>query len=103
MPIVPLGIESICTFHIYNEGYQKMDIDLNIPSNLGSVNLKVSTPDGNQLSVTKDKIKVRCSFVARKPISFTSKISFEDKVKNVYTIFVSGTTDNCLLTNFPFF
>ena len=37
MPVVPLGIESFCTFRIYNEGYQKMDINLNVPKDLGGV------------------------------------------------------------------
>jgi len=47
---------------------------------------------------------VRCDaiFQSTKPISFTTRIEFYDDMGTTYTIPVSGTTDNCLLTNYGY-
>lgn len=48
-------------------------------------------------------MKVEVSFLHNKPVSFTTKIDFIDENSKIYSIPVSGTTDNSLFTNFPYF
>jgi len=103
MPVVPLGIESKCTFKIENEGYQNLMLKYQLAQDIGAINLKVDMPDGKTLNSSSNVLRVDLSFVYTKPISFTTKLIFEDEAKQTYPIFVSGTADNCLLTNFPFF
>jgi len=54
------------------------------------------------VDVTRTKLKVEIIFSSKKPTSFTSRIEFKDNNSNSYSIPVSGTADNCLLTVFPF-
>lgn len=42
------------------------------------------------------------SFTSKKPISFTTRIEFKDEKNVGYVIPVSGTSDNSLLTVFPY-
>lgn len=103
MPIVPLGIESKCSFKIENEGYQNLILKHYLAQDIGAIKLKVETPEGKTLGSGTNVIRVDLSFVNEKPISFTTKLIFEDESKQIYPIFVSGTTDNSILTNYPFF
>ena len=49
------------------------------------------------------RIKIEVSFFHTKPVSFTTKLDFIDEASKVYSIPISGTTDNSLFTNFPYF
>jgi hypothetical protein len=102
MPIVPLGIESKCSFRIDNEGYQNLLLKHYLAQDIGAINLSVK-PETKNMGSGTNSIRVDCSFINNKPISFTTKLIFEDEAKQIYPIFVSGTTDNCLLTTYPFF
>ena len=42
------------------------------------------------------------SFVSSKPISFTANIDFMDEDGKRFSMAVTGTTDNCLLTHMAF-
>jgi len=64
--------------------------------------LTINYPEGNTLGINNTKVKVEVVFMSKKPLSFTTKIEFEDENKR-YPIMISGTADNCILTNFPFF
>ena len=59
--------------------------------------------EGKNLGITKHKIKIEASFSSKKPLSFTTKIEFADDCDNIFTIYISGTADNCLFTNFSYF
>lgn len=37
LPIVPLGVESRCSFRIINDGYQSLNLKYSIPQNLGNI------------------------------------------------------------------
>jgi hypothetical protein len=50
----------------------------------------------------RDKILVEVSFTATKPISFTSKIDFFDNEKHVFSVPISGTSENSMFTVYPF-
>lgn len=52
--------------------------------------------------MSKKRLRVDALFSSPKPVSFTTKIEFYDELGKVYTIPVSGTADNCLLTNFSY-
>jgi post-segregation antitoxin (ccd killing protein) len=58
-------------------------------------------PEGKNLGITKSRLKVEVVFHHKKPLSFTTRLEFIDEAR-VYSINISGTTDNCLLTNYVF-
>lgn len=58
--------------------------------------------EGKSLNVSKNKLKVEVYFMSTKPVSFTTNIEFKDEKNKGYIIPVSGTSDNSLLTVFPF-
>jgi len=64
--------------------------------------IQINYPEGNTLGINNSKIKVEVVFMSKKSLSFSTKIEFEDDNKR-YAITVSGTADNSILTNFPFF
>ena len=102
MPVVPLGIESRCIFHIINDGYDTLKLKNKVLEELGQIDIKCNFPEGLVMSATQNKLKVEVVFSSKKSTSFTTKIEFKDNNSNSYTIPVSGTADNCILTNFPF-
>lgn len=55
-------------------------------------------PEGITLGVAKSKLRVEVIFSCKKPLSFTTRVEFIDEAR-VYSIYISGTTDNCLFTN----
>ena len=67
-----------------------------------SLNLKVNYIQGKNLSITKQKIKVELQFSHTKPISFTTKLEFQDDTGRSYSIPISGTTDNSIITNYSY-
>jgi len=103
LPIVPLGVESKCVFRVINDGYQSINLTANITDDFGSIPLQLHFPDGSNLTTSKSKLKIEASFKAMKPLSFTTRVDFEDDANRIYSLYVSGTTDNCLLTSWPFF
>jgi len=69
---------------------------------MGLVNLKLNYPDGKNLNVSRKKIRVEITFVSDRPQSFTTKLEFVDENSRQYSIPVSCTTDNCILTNYSY-
>ena len=63
--------------------------------------MDVKFPEGKNLGITRSKLKVEISFINKKPLSFTTRLEFIDEAR-VYSINISGTTDNCLFTNFAY-
>ena len=58
--------------------------------------------DGKNLGITRNRIKVEAVFSNKKPLSFTTKLELYDDSGSSYTISISGTTDNSLLTTFAY-
>jgi len=54
------------------------------------------------IGIAKEKVPVELSFNSTKPMSFTAAINFIDEDGNRFSVPVTGTTDNCLLTIQPF-
>lgn len=101
MPIVPLGIQTKCQFKVINDGYENLTLKENFANDFNG-NLIIRYIEGKNLGVTKNKIKVEVMFSYEKPFSFTTKLDFLDNDGRSYTIPVSATTDNCLLTNYSY-
>lgn len=51
----------------------------------------------------KKKLPVIVKFLVKKPLSFTYMLKIYDESQtNLYTLPVSGTSDNSILTTFPY-
>jgi hypothetical protein len=98
LPVVPLGIRSRCLFWITNEGYESLDVKYRLPTDNVRIPLTINFPEGQQVGITKPKIPVEVYFQSNKPISFSAKLEFLDNDTGSYTLPISGTTENCILT-----
>jgi len=102
MPIVPLGIVTKCQFKVINDGYENLTLKERFANDFNG-NLQLKYLEGKNLGVTKNKIKMEVSFYTEKPFSFTTKLDFADNEGRNYTIAISATSENCLLTNYSYF
>jgi hypothetical protein len=98
LPIVPLGIRSRCLFYITNEGYESLDVKVRLPTDNIRIPLTINFPEGQTVGITKPKIPVEVFFQSNKPISFCAKLEFLDNDTGSYTLPISGTTENSILT-----
>jgi hypothetical protein len=103
MPVVPLNTESRCIFEISNDGYENLNLKHIVVQELSNIDITLKYVNGANLSITKKKIKVEAVFKHDKPLSFTLNAEFYDENNRVYTLPISGTTDNCLYTTQDFF
>ena len=102
MPPVPLGIPARATFLVCHNGYENLELNEKIVSEVGKLPITLNYPDGKNLGVTKQKLKVEAIFVSKKPLSFTTHIDFYDDEGNKFSIPISGTTDNSIFSVFSF-
>ena len=105
LPIVPLGWESNIKFKVKNEGYENEDLNAEFesyPQGVLPIRL-IWSENTHNIGLIKNELKLEIKFMSTKPISFTTKLIFYDKEGKQYPIFVAGTADNCLFTNYTFF
>lgn len=102
LPPVPTNIEARCTFRILNDGYENLNLRHKVFGEEGNINVKLKFPEGNNIGMSKKRLRVNAIFSSIKPISFTTKIEFYDEMGKVYPIPVSGTADNCILTCYSY-
>lgn len=100
LPTVPTNVVSKSRFIIINDGFNKTFLNYSIEKNIPGVTLNVDFVNENHLNNFKNNIIVEISFVAKFPVSFLTRIEFEDSLKKNYQVTVSGTSDDSLLTNF---
>ena len=105
LPIVPLGVESCIKFKVKNEGYENEEIKAEFEVyQQGSLPIKFNFLENNNIiGYSKTELKCQVKMLTNKPISFTTKLIFYDTEGKQYPIMVSGTSDNCLFTNYSFF
>lgn len=104
MPVVPLGVESRCILRVINEGFKSVRLKIRVCDDFDILPLKAEFYDGHNTMGSKRKVvKAELFFTANEPISFTAKIEVEDDDENVWDIYCSGTSDNCILTNYYYF
>jgi len=101
MPVVPLDVESKCFFRVINDGYNTVTLKALVTDE--SIPIKLNFFQGNRLGKKMTKMKVEVTFTSKKPVSFTTRIDFEDDYDTTFSIYCSGTADNCLLTNWLYF
>ena len=101
LPNVPLGITSRATFTLFNNGYNSLNIRHRVSPNI-PVSLDISYPDGQSVGIMVEKIRVVVAAKSETPISWSGKIEFYDQDGERFFVNVSGCTDGCLLTNYPF-
>ena len=102
LPTVPLGIRSCVRFFVINHGYDNLELKYRLPMDSSRVPLTITFPEGTTLGIAKERIPVEVVFMSRKAMSFTAQIDFFDADSNKFSIPISGTADNCLLTSYAF-
>jgi hypothetical protein len=102
MPVVPLGTSTSEVFHVVNEGFDHLELKYRLPVDKDKIPLSVKFLDGQILGRDCTQIAIEVSFMSKKPTSFTSNIDFFDDEGNTFSIPVTCTADNCLLTIYPF-
>ncbi|XP_071954714.1 cilia- and flagella-associated protein 47-like isoform X2 [Antedon mediterranea] len=113
---VPLSTEVSADFTIQAAGFtKKCVIDVELPDielEDGSTSsiLSVTFPDGQTIQPCSGDdgqeepfvLKCRVTFSSPKPVSFSQPIKFIDEIGNSFSIMVTATADNCLLTAYHF-
>jgi hypothetical protein len=64
--------------------------------------MTIEFPEGNLIGLAKEQLPVIVTFASPKPISFTANIEFMDEEGKRFSIPVTATADNCLLTHQAF-
>ena len=103
MPVVPLDIETTSSFRVLNDGYENCNLKCQFLDDVANIGVKLSYPEGLNIGITKQKIRVELSWKFSKPMSFCLKLEFTDHMNRTFTIPVSGTADNCIFTNYTYF
>lgn len=103
MPVVPLDIETTSTFRILNDGYENCNLKCQFLDDVADLGVKIVFPEGNNIGITRQKLKIDLVWKYHRPISFCLKLEFTDDLNRTFVIPVSGTTDNCILTNYTYF
>eukprot|EP01032_Pedospumella_encystans_P007939 gene7939-9469_t len=101
LPNVPLGITSRATFTLFNNGYNSLNIRHRVSPTI-PVALDISYPDGQSVGIMVESIRVVIAAKSDTPLSWSGKIEFYDQDGERFFVNVSGCTDGCLLTNYPF-
>ena len=60
---------------------------------------QVEFPEGNLIGIAKEQLPVVVTFKSDKPLSFTANIEFLDEDGKRYSVAVTATADNCLLSH----
>ena len=102
LPCTPLDIPARATFMVCHNGYENLQLRPKIANEVGKLPIELNFPDGENLGVTKAKLKVEAVFTSSKPLSFTTFIDFFDDEGNKFSIPISGTADNSVFTIFSF-
>ncbi|GLI64998.1 hypothetical protein VaNZ11_008424 [Volvox africanus] len=102
LPPVPLGLRSTATFYVINNGYDNLELKYKLPADEGHLPMEVEFPEGTIIGLAKDRLPVVVSFMSPKPMSFTANIDFMDEDGKRFSMSVTGTTDNSLLTHGAF-
>ncbi|GMH42128.1 hypothetical protein BSKO_10047 [Bryopsis sp. KO-2023] len=102
LPAVPLDMRSEAKFHVVNDGFDNLELRYRLPADDLHVPLSIEFPEGSLIGIAKERLPVIVSFQAAQPMSFTANIDFLDEEGTRYSILVTGTTDNSILTIEPF-
>ena len=62
LPVVPLGFPAKATFLVCHNGYENLELRPKIATEVGKLPITLNFPDGKNLGVTKQKLKVEAVF-----------------------------------------
>ncbi|KAG2493472.1 hypothetical protein HYH03_008289 [Edaphochlamys debaryana] len=102
LPPVPLGLRSTAIFHVVNNGYDNLELKYKLPADEGHLPIEVDFPEGTIIGLAKDRLPVVVTFMSPKPMSFTANIDFMDEDGKRFSMSVTGTTDNSIMTTHAF-
>lgn len=102
MPTVPLNVPSRVCFHVMNVGYDHLELRYSLPADTARCPLQLHFPQGKMVGLAKEKLPVIASFQSAKSLSFTAKIDFLDDDGNRFSVPITGTSDNCILTTYSY-
>ena len=102
LPPVPLGVTSVTSFWLLNQGYDNLDLQYKLPADSSNIPLELAFPEGQMIGIAKDRLRVEVRFCSPKAMSFTAAVVFLDEDGKRFPVQVSGVADNSLLTTYPF-
>ena len=102
MPVVPLGVTSVAQFTIVNHGYDNLELELRLPADTFKMPIELEWPEGKIIGLAKQTLPVNVSFLSKEPLSFTGDVELIDEDGIRFALPVTGMTDNCVLTSYPF-
>ena len=102
MPPVPLGVRSFARFKILNKGYDNLELKYRLPPDVSHAPIHISFPEGCIIGIAKEQLPVEVSFLPDAATAFTTTIDFLDEDGNRFSVPVTGTADNSIITTYPF-
>lgn len=101
LPPVPLDVVTKTTFYISNDGYESLDLRYKIAGD-GKLPVTLAFPDGQTITSNHNVLPVEVSFCSKKQMTFTVNIDFYDDMDGIFSIPITCTADNSLLTTFGY-
>jgi hypothetical protein len=101
LPTVPLDVTSRAEFRVLNNGYQSLALKYKVSPAI-MVPLEISFPDGQEIGMSRDSVRVVVSCVCNAPISWSGTIEFQDEDGERFSVELSGCADNSILTCYNF-
>jgi len=101
LPPVPLNVSSKCSCHIFNLGYDNIELKFRVSPTI-PIPLNIQFPESNELGLTRDKCLLVISAKSDRPVSWSGKIEFYDNDGEKFALDISGCADSSMLTAFPF-
>ena len=101
LPPVPLNISSKSSCHVYNLGYDNIELKFRVSPTI-PIPLNIQFPESNELGLTRDKCLLVISAKSDRPVSWSGKIEFYDNDGEKFAVEVSGCADCSMLTAYPF-
>ncbi|CAG9460495.1 unnamed protein product [Pedinophyceae sp. YPF-701] len=102
LPPVPLGLKSTAQFFVINDGYDNLDLKVNVPVDKDHIPISLEFPEGTMIGVAKERLPVVVTFCSDVATGFTSALEFMDFEGHSYRLPVSGIADNSILTTSEF-
>ena len=101
LPTVPLDTTSRAQFQVINNGYQALTLKYKISPAI-TVPLELTFPDGQEIGISRESIRVIVSCRCPTAVSWAGSIEFSDEDGERFTTEVSGCAENSILTNYGF-
>jgi hypothetical protein len=101
LPSVPLGIMSRGSFWVISNGYSSLELKHRVSPTV-PIELEITYPDGPDVGLANERVRVVISAMSNTPVSWAGKIEFADPDGERFSVAISGCADNSIMTNYPF-